>query len=355
MKYRIIQRRWLLALFLILMLSACTVSTIQAASYVKQSDTKVSIKSQKHGWVKIGRYYYFYNSKGRLLCGSIKYKGNYYYSKSNGRRYTGRLTRNGKKYYYNCKNGAMFRNRRVTLAEYRYYFNESGVAIANSWLTYKGNRYYFRSDSTMATGWQKIGKYYYYFSTKNGAMVKNKWIGNYYVDAKGRRTKEKETPPDVILSDSHYTYTSSTLMIDLQRKSTHSISYWIAHVRTKSPNQLNSALSHGTYGGSRQTTSDAVSSNGGIIGINGSAFDYESGVPSPLGMCIKNGSIYADHLTSYSVMAVKWDGTIYTPEVGKTGTELLNEGVKDTYNFGPVLIKDGVTQLPCADFLYFSR
>ena len=152
MKYRIIQRRWLLALFLILMLSACTVSTIQAASYVKQSNTKVSIKSENHGWVKIGRYYFFYNSKGRLLCGSIKYKGNYYYSTSNGRRYTGWLTRNGQKYYYNRKNGAMFRNRWATGTKYSYYFNKSGAAIANSWLTYKGNRYYFRNDSTMATG-----------------------------------------------------------------------------------------------------------------------------------------------------------------------------------------------------------
>lgn len=349
MKHRKMQRRWLLTLVLILMVSACAASTVQASSYVKQSSTKVNIKSNKHGWVKIGRYYYFYNSKGRLLCGSIKYKGYYYYSKSNGRRYTGWLIRNGKKYYYNRKNGAMFRNRWATGTKYRYYFNKSGVAIASTWLDYKGKRYYFLSNSTMATGWQKIGSYYYYFSTKSGALAKNKWIGDYYVNGSGRRTKKKETPPDAILSNSHYTYTCSTLAIDLQRKSTHGISYWVAHVRTKKPAQLHSALSYGTYGGTRQTTSDAVSSNGGIIGINGSAFDYGSGVPSPLGMCIKNGNIYADYLTSYSVMAVKWDGTIYTPEMGKTGTEILNEGVKDTYNFGPVLIKDGQTQLPWAE------
>lgn len=61
-------------------------------------------------------------------------------------------------------------------------------------------------------------------------------------------------------------------------------------------------------------------------------------------MCIKNGKIYGDYATSYSVMAVKKDGTIYTPAQGLSGKDLLREGVKDTYNFGPVLIKDGNPQ-----------
>ena len=55
-------------------------------------------------------------------------------------------------------------------------------------------------------------------------------------------------------------------------------------------------------------------------------------------------------------MAVKWDGTIYTPEVGLLGDELLAQGVKDTYNFGPVLIKDGVPQEPWAETAkYYPR
>ena len=69
--------------------------------------------------------------------------------------------------------------------------------------------------------------------------------------------------------------------------------------------------------------------------MNGSAFSYQTGRPSPLGMCIKNGVIYGNYETSYSVMAVKYDGTIYTPEQGLKGEALLEEGVKDTYNFWP--------------------
>ena len=89
-------------------------ASVQAAAYVKQNETSVSITSKKTGWQKIGGDYYFYNSKGRLICGSFKYKGYYYYSNSNGKRFTGWMKRSGNKYYYNRKNGAMFRNRWAT-------------------------------------------------------------------------------------------------------------------------------------------------------------------------------------------------------------------------------------------------
>lgn len=327
---------------------------VSASSFVKASNTKVSTTSKKHGWVKKGRDYYYYNSKGKLLCGKIKYKGNNYYSTKDGKRFTGWLKSGGKLYYYNRKNGIMFRNRWATGTKYKYYFNKSGAAIANSWLTYGGKRYYFLANSRMATGWQKIGKYRYYFDKKTGALAKNMWVGRYYVNKNGQRTGS--TRPDVKVNDSHYTYKSSTLNIDLKRKSTHGIPYWVAVVQTTNASQLKSALSYGTYGGARQTTSSAVSSNGGVIGINGSAFSYQTGKPSPLGMCIKNGVIYGNYHTSYSVMAVKNDGTIYTPKMGLLGDVLLKAGVKDTYNFGPVLIKNGKAQPAWAETAkYYPR
>ena len=332
-------------LVLVLLLCLPYTASVQAASYVSKENAKVSITSKKTGWQKIGNNYYFYNSKGRLLRGSIKYKGYYYYSLADGRQFTGWMKRSGNKYYYNRKNGAMFRNRWATGTKYKYYFDNRGVAIANKWKTEGSKKYYFLSNSTMATGWQKIGKYYYYFDKKTGVMARNKNIGKYYVDKNGRRTIRTVTTE----SKDKYTYTSATLNINLQRKKLHGISYWVAHIKTASPSQLKSALSNGTYGGTRQTTSSAVSANKGIIGVNGSAFDYGTGKPSPLGMCIKNGKIYGDYATSYSVMAVKKDGTIYTPPQGLSGKDLLKAGVKDTYNFGPILIKDGAAQPPWAE------
>mgnify|MGYP000691837997 FL=1 len=76
--------------FLFLIFTMCS-SSVWAASYVKASNTTVSITSKKHGWVKRGKDYYFYNSKGKLLWGKITYKGQRYYSTKNGKRYTGWL------------------------------------------------------------------------------------------------------------------------------------------------------------------------------------------------------------------------------------------------------------------------
>ena len=110
-------------------------------------------------------------------------------------------------------------------------------------------------------------------------------MGKYYVNDSGRRTGQ--TRPDVKVNDNRYTYKSSSLNIDLRRKFTHNVPYWVALIKIKNSRQLKSALSYGSYGGARQTTSGAVSGNGGIIGVNGSAFSYQTGRPSPLGMCIR--------------------------------------------------------------------
>ena len=340
--------------FLFLLCTMCFSFPVSAAARVKAANTTVSLTSKKHGWVKNGNDYYFYNSKGQLLCGKITYKKNSYYSTKDGKRYTGWLKSGGKLYYYNRKNGIMFRNRWAKGTKYSYYFDKAGVAIASKWLSYGGRKYYFLANSRMATGWQKIGGSRYYFDKTTGALAQDTWVGKYYVNSAGKRTGQ--TRPDVKVSDNRYTYKSSTLSVDLRRKSTHGVYYWVALIKTKSAGQLRSALSYGTYGGTRQTTSSAVSSNGGVIGVNGSAFSYQDGKPSPLGMCIKNGVIYGDYETSYSVMAVKNDGTIYTPEQGLKGADLLEEGVKDTYNFGPILIKDGQAQPAWAETAkYYPR
>lgn len=338
------KKKYFLLILLFLMFGITAPSSyrpVHAAAYVKAADAATDLTSRKNGWVKKDGYYYFYK-KGRLICGRFTYKGKGYYCLKNGRRYTGWLVSKGKRYYYNRKNGIMFRNRWATGDKYKYYFDKSGVAIAGLWLNYGGKRYYFLKNSRMATGWNTIGKYQYYFNKTSGAMAVNQWIGHYYVDGNGRKTSQ--TRPGVKYNASHYSYRSNTLHIDLSRKSVHGVPYWVATVNISNAGQLRSALSFGTYGGARQTTSSAVSSNGGIIGINGSAFSYETGCPSPLGMCIKNGVIYGNYYTSYSVMAVKKNGTIYTPQMGLLGEQLLADGVKDTYNFGPVLIQDKVAQ-----------
>ena len=76
----------------------------------------------------------------------------------------------------------------------------------------------------------------------------------------------------------------------------------------------------------------------GIIGINGSRYDA-SGRPAFNAVLIRKGRIYNHALgTSYSLMAIKRDGTMYTPKQGLSAEQLVADGVYDTFDFGPAFI-----------------
>ncbi len=417
-----LKRFFLTALFICL-LSLAGSRPVNAAKYVDQSKTAVSVTSSKTGWVRINGKWYYYDKNGKMRWGSIYYKKNYYYCRSDGKRATGFVNRNGALYYYSNSTGKMVRGKWLTKGGKKYYltksgkaltsqwlsqsgkkyyfnaksrmvtglkqidgslyyFNSKGVmyaakwytnsktgskyylsksgkALTSSWLTKSGKKYYFNENSVAVTGWNQIDGYYYYFNS-NGVMQKNKWVGIYYVGSNGRRTSKTRGVTTVNEDKTKYTYTSTTLNIELLKKTKHGVSYWVAHIKTADASQLKSALSYGTYGGTRQTTSSAVSSNGGIIGINGSAFDYDSGKPWANTVCIKNGVVYADHVTNDNVMAVTWDGIMYRIPAGQSASDLIAAGVKDTYVFGPTLIMEGVSvykdQVTAAEALkYYPR
>ncbi len=400
------KRRGVLLGLLLLFLCLGAVVPVQAAKNVSQSHTNVKVTSKKTGWQKIGKYWYYYSSSGRMQCGKILYKGQYYYCRPNGRMVTGwfQNTRSknwyyfsssgvmahsgwksiggkwyyfqksgvmkigwlktGNTWYYLGSSGAMYTGWQFVNGK-KYYFDSSGAMASSKWLKYKTGWYYVGSDGAqlrskwlkqngkwyylgkygkMVTGWCSIGgKKYYFYS--NGVMAASTWIGNYYVGADGAMTNKSWQNG----SGTEMIYSSSTLHVEVKKAQMNGHPYWAARVRTSSPKQLRSALSYGTYGGARENTTSAVPRNGGIIGVNGSAFDYATGIPSPLGMCIKNGKIYGDYMTSYTVFAVKNDGTMFTPAQGLMGRDLLKMGVKDTYNFGPVLINNGLVQPSIAE------
>lgn len=141
--------------------------TLNGATYYVNNKRYVVTGVQKVG----GKYYLFDSESGQMLYGFQKQKGKYY--------------------YLDPETGVMARNIIVTINKQRYYFASNGVRKTGL-ITYKGSKYYFNpKNGKMLTGWRKINKNYYYFDKKTGKMQKNKWIGNYYVNAKGIRTKKK--------------------------------------------------------------------------------------------------------------------------------------------------------------------
>lgn len=137
----------------------------------------------------------------------IRENGATYYYDANSVMKKGFITVSGKKYYLDSVTGAL-RYGWFKVGNYTYYSDSKGVvqtgkwvdkkylkssgAMATGWLTVNNVRYYFSpSSGNYLTGWQLIGKKYYYFSDK-GAKQVSKWVGKYYINAKGVRVVGKQ-------------------------------------------------------------------------------------------------------------------------------------------------------------------
>lgn len=361
-------RAFLLACCL-LAAAACIPARTAKAAPVKGWETEGSARYYYRGGQKvlglqqIGKYKYYFNLKtGKMLKSKWKLINNkYYYFLSNGRMATSQWIHG--KYYVNAK-GVRVTNKWVG----KKFVGEDGKWISNfkggwqqiggkwyyytakgkkrtGWITYKGNRYYLDSNGVRLVKKQTINNKTYYF-TKKGALKSSSWVKSggwyYYANEKGVLNTKERINAKTLSAATVIEYNSGTLKVRIQKFTSYGTNFWTAQVKISSVSQMKAALSYGTYGGTRQRTSDAVTSNNAVIGINGSAFSYETGKPGFDAVMLKNGKIYNKALgTSYSLMAISYDGTMFSPEQGLSAAQLKQGGVRDTFNFGPILIKDG--------------
>lgn len=330
----------LLTLLLVLILTGLVPSVSEAA---------------KRGWVRSGNTYYYYLKNGKKA--TSRWIGDYYVTKTGARAKNKWITTNGKRYFVG-EDGKWIPNFKggwQKIGGKWYYYTKSGKK-KTGWITYKKQRYYLDANGVMLTKWQTIKKKTYYFD-KSGNLKTSSWVKKgswyYYVDSKGRLDTTERMNTNSLATATKIRYETKTIKVELNKKSAYSANYWVAHVKIKDPSQLKTPLSYGSYGGTRELTSHVVSKNNGIVGINGSAFSYETGKPGFDAVMIKDGKIYNKALgTSYSLMAIKWDGTMYNPAQGLTAKQLVSQGVRSTFNFGPVLIKNGKSQ--AIDYENFS-
>lgn len=136
-------------------------------------------------------------------------------------------------------------------------------------------------------------------------------------------------------------YKSDTLEIKITRYNENGSVYWISEVKTNDASkQLKCGLSHGDYGGKRQKTSEQVSDNKGILGINGSGFWYEDGTIYG-NIVIKNSKVIKDGYGEHHLMCIDKNGKIFSAPDPSDANDLLKLGVTNTFGFGPMLIIDG--------------
>ena len=165
------------------------------------------------GWVKTGNTWYFYNQNGTLARNA--WAGNYWLG-ADGRMVTNAWVDNGR--YYVDANGAWVKGaQKPAVAQkqgwvqngsaWNYYYQ--GNIVRNTWI----GSYWLGTDGRMATnswvdngryyvgengvwdktvkkpevkknGWVKEGSTWYYY--ENGALARNKWVGNYWLGTDGK-------------------------------------------------------------------------------------------------------------------------------------------------------------------------
>ena len=176
-------------------------------AWVKGAQHQTTASETKQGWTKVGNAWYFYNhgkvvanawignywlgADGRMATNAWVDGGRYYVGTDGawvkGAQHTTTVksgwVKEGYTWYY-YKNGSVVRNAWVG----NYWLGADGRMATNSWVD--NNRYYVGNDGAWIknysnkSGWQKeSGSWYYY---KNGSLVRNAWTGNYWLGADGR-------------------------------------------------------------------------------------------------------------------------------------------------------------------------
>lgn len=146
----------------------------------------------------------------------------------------------------------------------------------------------------------------------------------------------------VVLSDEQlWHYSNANLNITMEKRyleETECTAY-ITHIYTNEF-ELITTDSWGEDADSRSTAKpeDIASKYGIIFGQSTDLFSYDA----RKGLVIRKGEIYRDYIYS-SMLAVYPDGMFVTYEEGDTinAERLVEDGVKTTLSFGPVLVKDG--------------
>ena len=138
-----------------------------------------------------------------------------------------------------------------------------------------------------------------------------------------------------------WNYTSNNFSINIEKKEDgtgdNKITYYVAHVMIKDMSSFKSAFAQNRFGRNiTDTTSNIASSNNAVFAINGDYYGFRED-----GIIIRNGTLYRDN-PARDGLAFFDDGRmeIYD-ETSTNGNTLLEQGVTNTFSFGPSLLDNG--------------
>ncbi len=141
------------------------------------------------GWKKLGKDWYYFNNAGHMTTGWQWVNGKCYYMNESGVMLEDTWIGSD----YVDGSGAWIPDKKKPEQEligwilegnrWKYHYSDGSYA-KSGWKDIDGQRYYFDAAGWMVTGWQWVGDKCYYLDV-SGALVKDRWIDNYYVDGSG--------------------------------------------------------------------------------------------------------------------------------------------------------------------------
>lgn len=134
-------------------------------------------------------------------------------------------------------------------------------------------------------------------------------------------------------------YSDSELSVILKHYRKYDTDIYLADIRTDSPEYLKCAFAHDTYGKNiKEKTSETARRVGAVVAING---DYYGARES--GFVIRNGELYrAVPSGKLESLVVDRDGSFEViSSYGHRAAELLENGARHVFTFGPGLVTDG--------------
>lgn len=135
-------------------------SAVQITSFANTKQGWESYKYYDEEQEKEYTFWFYYDENGKMATGWKMINGVWYFFENEDERALGLMYSD--EFYYDEGSNALYR------------FSKSGAMLANSWYAYREGDavdwYYFTSNGKAASGWQKVGSYWYYFNTNDFSM-----------------------------------------------------------------------------------------------------------------------------------------------------------------------------------------
>lgn len=152
-----------------------------------------------------------------------------------------------------------------------------------------------------------------------------------------------------------YSHASERVRVSIDRVEEPELVYFVADIQLASPDGLRTALSHDRTDGALERLSDMARRNGAVLAVN--ADNYRS---NGSGIIIRNGELLRARSSTRALLIADAEGNLSVKAERKgekpraLAGELLSQGVRQTFEFGPELVRDGQEVEPAKGFRLIS-